>query len=100
MQDEVTADVVISIHSSRAGGDRRHVLQRRLLGLISIHSSRAGGDPVLLLHGCEALHFNPLLPCGRRRGRVGAAIPGDHISIHSSRAGGDLALIHGVSFIF
>ena len=61
--------LMISIHSSRTGGDGRVSAGQRA-GRISIHSSRTGGDTVALLPKC----------CLKA------------ISIHSSRTGGDPAL--------
>ena len=56
---------------------------------ISIHSARVGGDLVPEVIKKAFNYFNPLRPCGRRRGYVELSLANGTISIHSARVGGD-----------
>ena len=57
---------LISIHSTRVGGDLPTTPTCRFFS-ISIHSTRVGGDSGFQQQGLWRLYFNPLHPCGRRR---------------------------------
>ena len=83
-----TADQVFqSTHPVR--GATRHTERRR--SWASFQSTHPVRGATLTRCGVSSSQndFNPRTPCGVRRGRVGAALPGDHISIHAPRAGCD-----------
>ena len=87
--EKITGRILISIHSPRAGRDVRvktHAIDRLR---ISIHSPRAGRDWRKSSLPCSLTDFNPLAPCGARRGAPLPAIKQYIISIHSPRAGRD-----------
>ena len=97
----VAVSSVISIHASRVGGDGyERGRETRGIETISIHASRVGGDarpdyqsflktlfqstpPVweatrsLAMDYLLIRHFNPRLPCGRRR--LSGSFPASHV---------------------
>ena len=112
LKEEKIAELKISIHAPRVGGDvRAHHL--RMVDIISIHAPRVGGDVGLKAYLCRVRHFNPRPPCGGRLckqlgldpedvfqstppvwGATSVDFPDDiseDISIHAPRVGGDVA---------
>ena len=71
------------------GGDRILYLQY-LVYLISIHTTRVGGDTANVLHALKASYFNPHHPCGWWRKSLFDCVPRTFISIHTTRVGGDV----------
>ena len=57
--------------------------------VISIHSTRVGGDSPRRLRPSFWVYFNPLHPCGRRLPTFSTGYSARSISIHSTRVGGD-----------
>ena len=65
---------------------------RRSSGVISIHSTREGGDTIVVPFFPKLRYFNPLHPRGRRQRRHNPSINHIRISIHSTREGGDTGI--------
>ena len=65
LKEEKIAELKISIHAPRVGGDvRAHHL--RMVDIISIHAPRVGGDIMYKEIFAQRLNFNPRPPCGGR----------------------------------
>ena len=67
------------------------LLQRCRVLVISTHSPRVGRDSIRVRLSSRHINFNPLSPCGERRGSFRRYLIIKQISTHSPRVGRDVS---------